>query len=346
MPPRPAIPVDDLYATLGVPVDASPEAIEIAWRGLLRRHHPDVAGEEGLALAKRINVAHDWLADADLRRRYDEVRRPVPPPWAGAGWRARPGEGGRAESTGRRQPHRPPTMAELVTDVVERVRVLTRDELDRLSLAEPAPIAFLATLRRFVAPDLAATLDDASRRALAGLPQAARMRPAIRDAIEGQLASIVLAETLVDLLGDAAAERASERLTRGWDAAVGKPRYGPATSAVTTLLTDLAALDSDGVAALAATGGRDRLGDTPWPDAASPEEDEAVRVSSELAAIDATAALARAPIGARRAAARIAHLLCLRHAFPTAAFERLAAPWLGGLIPAEVRRSRPVRRPK
>ena len=54
MPPRPATPSDDLYATLGVPVDASPEAIEIAWRGLLRRHHPDVAGDEGLALAKRI----------------------------------------------------------------------------------------------------------------------------------------------------------------------------------------------------------------------------------------------------------------------------------------------------
>jgi curved DNA-binding protein CbpA len=298
MPPRPAIPSDDLYATLGVPVDASPEAIEIAWRGLLRRHHPDVAGDEGLALAKRINVAHDWLADAELRRRYDEVRGPARPPWADGGWRARPGEGSRGQPA-RRRPPRPPTMAELVSEVVERVRVLTRDELDRLALAEPAPIAFLATLRRFVPPDLAATLDDAARRALAGLPAATRMRPAIRDAIEGQLASIVLADTLVDLLGDAAAERASER-----------------------------------------------LGDTPWPDAASPEEDEALRVSSELAAMDASATLAGTPIGARRAAARIAHLLALRHAFPTPAFDRLAAPWLGGLIPTESRRSRPVRRPK
>jgi curved DNA-binding protein CbpA len=345
MPPRPAIPSDDLYATLGVPVDASPEAIEIAWRGLLRRHHPDVAGDEGLALAKRINVAHDWLADAELRRRYDEVRGPARPPWADGGWRARPGEGSRGQPA-RRRPPRPPTMAELVSEVVERVRVLTRDELDRLALAEPAPIAFLATLRRFVPPDLAATLDDAARRALAGLPAATRMRPDIRDAIEGQLASIVLADTLVDLLGDAAAERASERLTRGWDAAVGKPRYGPATAAVTSLLADLAALDPAGVVALSATGGRDRLGDTPWPDAASPEEDEALRVSSELAAMDASATLAGTPIGARRAAARIAHLLALRHAFPTPAFDRLAAPWLGGLIPTESRRSRPVRRPK
>ncbi len=143
----------------------------------------------------------------------------------------------------------------------------------------------------------------------------------------------MLAETLDDLLGEAAAERASERLTRGWDAAVGKPRYGPATDAVLAMLAELERLDADGVAALAASGGRDRLGEMPWPAAASPDEDDALRVSSELASADAAAVLAGSPIGARRAAARIGHLLALRHAFPTAGFERHAAPWLGGLIP-------------
>ena len=68
------MPADDLYGRLGVPVDASPEAIDIAWRGLLRRHHPDVAGPEANELAKRINVAHDWLSDPALRRRYDRER--------------------------------------------------------------------------------------------------------------------------------------------------------------------------------------------------------------------------------------------------------------------------------
>lgn len=341
MPPRPAIPADDLYATLGIPDDASPEAIEVAWRGLLRRHHPDVAGDDGLALAKRINVAHDWLGDPDLRRRYDEARRPtLPPPWAGGAtsWRPDPGS-----TTPRRRSGRPPTMAELIHAVVARVRRLTRDELDRLALSEPAPIAFLATLRRFVPPDLGATLDDAGRRALAGLPESARARPAVRDAIEGRLASIVLAETLDDLLGEAGAERAAERLTRGWDAAVGKPRYGPATDAVRQLLADLAALDARALAALVVTGDPVRLGPMPWPDAASPEDDEALRVSSELAAIDATSALAGAPLGARRAAARIAHLLALRHAFSTAGFERHAAPWLGGLIARAGQRTRAAR---
>lgn len=349
MPPRPAIPDDDLYHTLGVPADASPEAIEVAWRGLLRRHHPDVAGDDGLALAKRINVAHDWLADPALRRRYDDARR-ARPPWAGRRWRGSATTATavhpdvEARPPGRRRPYRPPTTAEQVDDVIDRVGRLTRDEMDRLALAEPAPIAFLATLRRFVAPELAATLDEAGRRAGRALPADARSRPVIRDAIEGRLAAIILAESLGDLLGEAAAERADERLTRGWDAAVGKPRYGPATEAVHDLLRSLRELDGPGRARLAATGEREHLGPVPWPDAASPDEDDALRVSSELAAADVAASLASAPVAARRAAQRIAHLLVLRHAFAASAFERHAGPWLGWLIPGATRRARPVRR--
>jgi curved DNA-binding protein CbpA len=70
------IPDDDLYARLRVPIDAPPEAIEVAWRSLLKRHHPDVAGEPGLEATKRINVAHEWLADPELRATYDQVRHP------------------------------------------------------------------------------------------------------------------------------------------------------------------------------------------------------------------------------------------------------------------------------
>ena len=74
MPPRPTLPADDLYARLEIGVDASPEVIELAWRSLLRLHHPDVAGPGGLERSKRINVAHDWLSDPDLRARYDHER--------------------------------------------------------------------------------------------------------------------------------------------------------------------------------------------------------------------------------------------------------------------------------
>jgi hypothetical protein len=337
MPARQTLPNDDLYARLGVPRDASPEAIELAWRALLRTHHPDVAGDDGLEVAKRINVAHDWLSDPELRRRYDRERgvgiRSGRPPRAGGEW----------ATTVRRPARRPPTTAELLASVIERVGRLTVDELDRMALAEPAPIAFLATLRQVVPPELERQLDAAERSAMANLPPAARRSVPIRDAVVGRLADILLADVLEEILGDPASIWARERLTRGWDSAVGQPRYGPATSAVGTLLERLRGLTDDRLRALATTGTLERLGNAPWPEATSPDEDDALRVSSELAGADAVAAvdaaLTRARLtaprtvaGTRRAAARVAHLLVLRHAFPARAFDRHAGSWLGDLI--------------
>lgn len=341
MPVRQTLPNDDLYARLGVPRDASPEAIELAWRALLRKHHPDVAGPDGLEVAKRINVAHDWLSDPELRRRYD--RELVPgirtgrPPRAGPDWTTP------IRRTGARSSGRPPTTAELLASVVERVGRLTDDELDRLALAEPAPIAFLATLRQVVPPELERQLAEAERAAMAHLPASARRSAAIRDAVVGRLADILLADVLEEILGDPASLWARERLTRGWDSAVGQPRYGPASPAIATLLDRLRGLRADDLRRLATSGTLERLGDAPWPDATSPEEDDALRVSSELAGADAIDAIdealsatgttaIRTVTAARRAAARIAHLIVLRHAFPTRAFDRHAAPWLGDLI--------------
>src|SRR3954467_771857 len=91
MPPRPLLPTDDLYARLELPADASFEAVEVAWRALLKQHHPDVAGgsRDADERAKRINVAHDWLSDPDLRARYDRERHSPPRPRPrGAGSRA------------------------------------------------------------------------------------------------------------------------------------------------------------------------------------------------------------------------------------------------------------------
>lgn len=344
---RTMLPDDDLYERLGVPVDASPEAIDVAWRALLRKHHPDIAGQAALELAKRINVAHDWLSDSALRRRYDTERgigqgfgrdrHPIRPPDRAAWGRSRDVD---AEGAWGRRP-RPPTTEERVAAVVARVPILSPDELDRLAMAEPAPIAFLATLRRFARPDLQSILDDAERAVLAALPSGARGLAPIRDAVLGQLAAIVLDDALDGLLGDSRAERARERLTRGWEAAVGQPRYGPATNAVTAFVARLRAFDARSAQDLARTGTRERLGAVPWPPSVSPDEDEALRVSADLAGIDAAAALADAlaepvrhvPIGARRAAARIGHLLVLRHAFAPVDFDRLAAPWSGDLVP-------------
>lgn len=336
--PRQPLPQDDLYARLGVPFDASPEAIDLAWRGLLRKHHPDVAGPEGLDLAKRINVAHDWLSDAELRARYDDER-----PGAGAGTRRRTAASGRGMASAGAEPAwaartsgrpRPASTADRVAAVIERVGRLGRDELDRLAFAEPAPIAFLATLRRFLGAEQMAALDAAERAVIEALPPAARRVPGIRDAVVGRVAELILAETLDELLGDPAGERARERLTRGWDAAVGQPRYGPATATIESLLVRVAALSGEGQRWLATTGAGERLGDPPWPEATSRDEDEALRVSTELAAADVEAAIrdAGGSAAARRAGARVAHLLVLRHAFAPSAFERHAAPWLGTLV--------------
>ena len=163
----------------------------------------------------------------------------------------------------RRAVRRPPlTPGARVAAIVERVAGLGPDELDRLALAEPAPIAFLATLRRFVEPELAAALDAADRQVRAALPPAARRRPAIRDAIVARIADVLLGDTLDEWLGEPGGERARERLTRGWDAAVGQPRYGPATEAVQTMLARVATLGPRrSCAGWRRPATRDRLGD-------------------------------------------------------------------------------------
>lgn len=354
--PRPPLPSDDLYARLGVPADASVEAIEIAWRGLLRRHHPDVAGDEGLETAKRINVAHDWLSDPALRARYDRergLRHAVGPRGDGLGrrWHARSWE---ADGDGARPPRsqpagrtRAPDPDAAIRRFLERIAALTPTDLDRLSLAEPPPIAFGATIRRFLPPAQRAALDDVEARIAATLPAGAD-RPTIRDAIDGYATELVLGSFLDELLTEPFRSRAHERLTRGWDAAVDRPRYGPNGPSVETFLRRLGGLDAAGVARLA-TSGVGLPAEDPWPGGLTPEDDDGLRVSSALAGRDAQAAIPAgadgpAPPRARRAAARLAHLLVLRHAFSSAAFADLTAPWRPWLSPPDAPPAR-VRRP-
>src|SRR5215207_7963884 len=117
------LPEDDLYARLEVDVNASPEAIEVAWRALLKRHHPDVAG---LDRAKRINVAHDWLSDPTLRARYDaEALGLAPVTQSRRGSARRPGfspRGTRTTSTAAARARRSSTRVDLVRgDPAERL---------------------------------------------------------------------------------------------------------------------------------------------------------------------------------------------------------------------------------
>jgi curved DNA-binding protein CbpA len=347
VPPRPTLPADDLYARLEVPATASPEAIELAWRALLRQHHPDVAGPDGLDTAKRINVAHDWLSDPALRAHYDRERGLVGVPRDRGGPRdAAYQPRGASERTAARRRRSDP--ADAIARFLERVSDLTVDELDRLALADPTPIAFVATIRRFIPPEHLAVLDSTSREAVRRLGHAAE-RTGIRDGVLAYAAELILAPDLDELLSEPFRARTRERLTRGWEAAVGQPRYGPNGGAIEALLARLRTLDEDELRALAASGSLERLGDEPWPAGVSPQDEDGLRVSAGLAGLDVTAAVRPgsgdnpALVRARRAAARCAHLLVLQHLFSDREFDRAMGPWRPWLVPARARPAPRVR---
>jgi curved DNA-binding protein CbpA len=330
------LPPDDLYARLELSLDASFEAVEVAWRALLKRHHPDVAGGGADAdeRSKRINVAHDWLSDPELRARYDRERHPgaghrrggraVPPP------PARRGAPGVATSPLRTVRRRPADREEALLRHLDRVERLTPDELDRLSLAETPPVAFVASISRFLSPDRITALDAVERRVHERLPRAVRWNPAIRDAAVGYAQELVLGPFLDEHLSPPFRDRVRERLTRGWSAAVDQPRYGPNGPAVAAAIAAIRALPAADVRRIAAAAAADpagRSGPT-WPKGLRPDEDDALRVSSELARRDAVAALpAPIPAAARRSLERAIHALVLRHAFPATNFDEMVGPW-------------------
>ncbi|MGH2512200.1 MAG: hypothetical protein ACRDGQ_05895, partial [Candidatus Limnocylindrales bacterium] len=116
----------------------------------------------------------------------------------------------------------------------------------------------------------------------------------------------------------------------------------PNGPAVLALLERLGTLDAAGVAALASVGRKGGAGDgrpDPWPPDTTPDDDEALRVSSLLAGADAAAAVPSAGAhadeldGAHWAAARLAHLLVLRHAFAPRTFASLTRPWRPRFLP-------------
>lgn len=348
--PVPLVPDDDLYARLEVGPDASPEAIELAWRALLRKHHPDVAGDDGaLERAKRINVAHDWLSDADLRARYDAERAGVPPGVASrsagsargrtgarmahAPWRSTVRSGARP-----RRPARPRrtdlvsgTPDERLARFLARVERLTPDELDRLAAAEPPPIAFLATVRRFLAADARDAYASCEVSLATRVPHERWAVTGVREGLLAAAAEVVLAPFLDDLLTEPFRGRARDRLLRAWDASLDQPRHGPNSTAVDALVRRLRSWSPAQTAAfLRASAGVD-ASQRPWPASLDREEDEALRISAELAAGDAAAAVpvaglpAASAARARRLAARLGYATALRHAFPPGAYERVSA---------------------
>ena len=238
------VPEDDLYGRLEVAVDASPEAIELAWRALLKRHHPDVAGDTLVALerAKRINVAHDWLSDSGLRARYDRERLglgAIPPGRARTG--VRHGRPPRAwppqpaprphRCAGPRGPRGRTSSAASRRSASSGSSTASRGCPTTSSTAspprEPPPIAFLATIRRFVTPDAAAAFEAAEVAVAARVPRERWAEVGLREGLLGVAAELVLSPFLDDTLAEPFRGRARDRLLRAWEASIDQPRYGP-----------------------------------------------------------------------------------------------------------------------
>jgi hypothetical protein len=353
--PAPLVPEDDLYARLEVEVDASPEAIELAWRGLLKRHHPDVAGDGVAALdrAKRINVAHDWLGDPALRSRYDTERLGRAPARSGRarhpGYRPRvahapwarqpvsPATGSAATRRTTRRTSRPDLVrgdpAERLARFLARVDRLTPDEMDRMAAAEPPPIAFLATIRRFLSREasdaFSAVEVDLARR----VPAERWAEIGVREGLLGVAAELTLAAVLDDLLDPPFRARARERLLRAWDASLDQPRHGPNGADVAALRDRVSAMTREELAAVLRASQGVAGNDRPWPAGLDRDQDETLRISALLAARDVAAAVAVAGLSpaaaarARRLAARAGHVTALRHAFPAGVLAGLLAPW-------------------
>ena len=96
------MPDRDYYEVLGVAKMATPEQIKKAYRGLARKHHPDVnpGDKKAEALFKEVQRAYDVLSDTEKRSLYDQVGPSAfegasAGPRSGASeWAARAGGGG------------------------------------------------------------------------------------------------------------------------------------------------------------------------------------------------------------------------------------------------------------
>lgn len=70
------------YEILGLRDDADAEVIKASYRALIRKYHPDVAGDAGADITGRLNLAYDVLSNPSDRRDYDRTLAANAPPEA------------------------------------------------------------------------------------------------------------------------------------------------------------------------------------------------------------------------------------------------------------------------
>lgn len=248
-----------------MPVTASTEEIEAAWRVKQRKHHPDVAGNtpEANKVSQLINVARDWLTDPEMRDYYDAERGIASP---GAGTRREPPPPSRQRRT---HPSFDPWSAEYgpnqtaVREFLRRVAALTPDECERLSASSPPSIA---GLRRFLPPDLAAAFDRLEQAIDALLP--------MPDGLPHRLARLALLAAGFEILAgdwlDREIENRRDReylralALRVWERATKEPRYGRRHADVKAIVERLARLSDTEAASLLRAHKPEEMSDGKW----------------------------------------------------------------------------------
>lgn len=161
--------MDDPYKTLGVPRDATPDAIRSAYRKLAKQHHPDLnpgnaAAEERF---KAVASAYGLLSDAEQRARFDRgeidasgAERSHAHPHAHPGYRAHAESG-----AGQRYRHAGPEAQDWNDPDLEAMfasmfaggragaRAGARAEAERYRLAVPLLDAVNGATKRLTLPD-------------------------------------------------------------------------------------------------------------------------------------------------------------------------------------------------
>jgi hypothetical protein len=212
---------------------------------------------------------------------------------------------------------------------LRRIDRLTPDDLDRLSLS--APELDSVALRPFVPVELWDRVHALDRLLARRLPAALSQDPVALAAATAYGHALVLEPFALHHFADP--EQLLEGMRRGWEAAVGQPRYGPNGREVGALIERFGRATAAEGRVLARGWSSLGIREDPWPDDAWQYDYAALEVSAALARRDAAAApdLGGLPDGERReleaAFARTAHAITLRPVFSAAEFARLRTAW-------------------
>lgn len=265
----------DPYELLGVDITADDATIDRAYKARIRWVHPDIAGTAGLNESKRLNVAREWLLDAELRATLPKPksksrrrRREPPPRWAPPEEPAAPPpprpRGQTWEKTERRRPpgeydpfeDDPLTFdygpsADELHAFFDSVRSISDDERARVtySLGDEPPI-FFDEFREIVSDRLWArsrALEDAIARVWAEREdeQPPLLFPRGRVFGNGSVVANAFAQWI--LLGDAMRQRTRDaatvealatRCTWAWRASLDHERFGDYQREVAAFLDD------------------------------------------------------------------------------------------------------------